>query len=246
LLGAFDHAMLLTADESGRVSDGLNHVSELRIKQFQRVDSLNASLILPKGIVMIGAFAGVFVRITAGGQSISQAMLAIGIASVWFFLVCHFLLFLIRSDSRIWMAWLWPHKTLLKRSKWCCLALEHFFYKSLVWQISAGVTYNRAIERCSKLLSSPIFQNSVDAASRDIAAGTSLTESLLQHDLVITDRMRQVLSIADQSGTHERAIKHELKLQDFQLRLYAENFFKWMPRLFYLLALVVVSSLMKY
>jgi len=55
LVGEFDYAMLLAADKAGRLQDGLNHISERRVKQLQRVDSLKASMVLPKAIIMIGS-----------------------------------------------------------------------------------------------------------------------------------------------------------------------------------------------
>jgi hypothetical protein len=60
---------------------------------------------------------------------------------------------------------------------------------------------------------------------------------------VLTASMRPVRLIADQSGTHEAAIKNQLKLQQLSLKQHAEPFFKWTPRIFYLLALVLVSKL---
>jgi len=246
LIDSFDHAMLITADEAGRVSDGLNHLSELRLKQLQRADSLNASLVLPKAIVLIGAFAGIFVRTAAGGESVSEAVFSVTLIAATFYFICYLFLVITRADTRIWMSWFWPNPVIFRQNKWCALALEYMFYNSLVWQISAGVAYSMAVERCSSLLRSPRFNASVKKASKEMAAGSSLTQSLLKHGLVNSNRMRQVLLVADQSGKHEAAIKHELRLQAGQLSLKAKNFFKWMPRVFYVLALVFVSKQMAF
>jgi len=246
LIDDFDHAMLITADEVGRISEGLNHLSEIRIKQFQRADSLNASLLLPKGLVLVGAFAGVFVRTAAGNQPLLDALFSVVFITICFFLVCYLTLFLIRADTRIWMSWLWSYPPLLKRIQWCGLAMEYYFFNSLVWQISAGLPFSNAILRCNKLLSSALFQKAITKASNQTAAGGSLTNALIDNGLVISSRMRQVMLVADQSGKHELAIKHELKLQSIKLKLKAENFFKWMPRIFYVIALIFVSKIMAF
>jgi len=201
---------------------------------------------LPKAIVLIGALAGVFVRVATDKQNTFDAVISVGAITAWFYLICYLSLFIIRADTRIWMSWFWPNTILFNKNSWCSLALEHYFYKSLVWQVSAGVPYSRAIERCRSLLSSDSFSVAVNKASKDMAKGCSLSQSLIKHGLVLTDRMRQVLLVADESGTHEAAIKHELKLQSGRLDLKAKNFFKWAPRFFYLVALIVVSKLMSF
>lgn len=244
LIGEFDYEMLCTAEEAGRLSDGLNHISERRVKQLQRADSLKASLVLPKTLVFVGAVAGVFVRTASGNQSIAEALISVGIAAAWFYLICYLALNIVRADTRIWMSLLWPYEFIRKRNQWYCLALEYYFYNSLIWQVSAGVPYGTAVKRCSKLLTSKTFCEKTEKASRQMESGTSLSQSLIDEGLVISRYMRQVLLVADESGKHELAIKNELKLQSHRLKQKTENFFKWMPRVFYVVALLFVSKLM--
>jgi len=244
LVNDFDYTMLSTADAAGKISDGLNHISERRIDQLLRVGSFKASLILPKALILIGALAGVFIRTTSGQQSVTEASFAVGASVLWFYLLTCFAVFIVSADTRIWISWFWPYRIVRKRVHWYRQAVEYFFYNSLLWQISAGVTASAATEGCSKLLRSKPFQQSVMSASVSMDRGVSLHQALVNEGLVLTDRLRQVLLIADRSGTHEAAIRHELGLQRSSLKQKMENFFKWAPRVFYVLALVFVSKMM--
>ena len=242
IIGEFDHAMLMAADNAGCLPEGLNHISESRVSQLQRANSFKASLVFPKAMMLIGALAGIFVRTSSGQQSVAEATISVGLVFGCFYLVCLVSLYVVRADVRIWMSWLWPYPVIRKIYDWYCLALEYYFYNSLIWQVSAGVSASDATKNCSHLLLSKSFQHSVVLASEAMANGQSLNQALVNEGLVLTDRMRQVLLVADQSGLHEKAIKHELKLQRGSLKLKADNFFKWAPRAFYLLSLVFISK----
>ncbi len=243
LITDFDYEMLRCANEAGRLADGLNHISERRVSQLQRSESLKASLILPKALVAMGVFGGFFVRTASGSQSITEMIVSIGTVVVWFYLVVYIAMVVIRADPRIWMSWLWPYSWLHRNSEWYRLALEYLFYKSLLWQVSAGVSASIATKNCHKLLSSVHFQSCVVAASESMSRGESMPSALINGGLVLTSRMRQVLLIADQSGKHETAIKHELAIQEATLKQKSDDLFRWLPRVFYVIALVAVSKL---
>jgi len=243
MIDEFDYGMLVAADSAGHLANGLNHISERRVNQLQRVASLKAALVFPKAIMLIGALAGVFIRTSSGSQSVTEACLSAGVVVVWFYLIAYLAMLIIRADTRIWMSWFWPYPILQRCSKWYRLALEYLFFNSFTWQIQGGVSAGFAAKSCSQLLRSRYFRRSVMLASGAMSNGESITLALSNNGLIFTDRMRQVLLIADQSGTHEQAIKHELKLQAIELAQKADNFFKWTPRVFYVMALTFVSPL---
>lgn len=242
LVNDFDYTMLHAADTAGRISDGLNHISERRLNQLQRAERFKSSLILPKAVVLIGGIAGVFVKISVAQQSLSEALVSVGVAMTWFYLVVYASVLLVKADTRVWMSWLWPYPVVRKNNEWYRTALEYLFYNSLVWQIAGGIDASSATKGCSQLLKSQQFQSSVMAASDSMAKGLSMTQALTNEGLVLTDRLRQVILIADQSGTHEAAIKHEMSLQRMILKQKAVKFFKLAPRVFYVMALVVTSE----
>ncbi len=244
LIDRYDYALLLAADKAGAISSGLNHVSERRLSQLQRAEAFNAGLILPKALMGVGLFAGVFIKIVSGTSSMADAFISTGVLAILFYLIAFASLLLVSIDSRIWMSYLWPYPILWKRNHWYQLALEHFFFNSLVWQVSAGVNADQACRNCSELLSSSQFTASAIRASKSMSAGTAFSQALIENNLVLTNRMKQVLLVSDESGVHQTAIEKELMLQAQSLKLKSNKFLKWTPRFFYILALVFVSKMM--
>lgn len=243
LIDNYDYALLFAVDKAGSISSGLNHVSERRLSQLQRAESFKAGLILPKALIVIGLFAGVFIKIAAGAASPIEAVVSTGALALLFYLITFAALLLVSIDSRIWMSYLWPYPTLWKRMQWYKLAVEHFFFTSIVWQVSAGVSAGQACQNCSELLNSSRFTDSAIRASRAMAAGTAFSQALIENNLVLSNRMKQVLLISDKSGAHQAAIHKELMLQAESLKMKSNNFLKWTPRFFYLLALVFIAKM---
>lgn len=243
LVNDFDYAMLTGAATAGRLADGLNHISESRVNQLQRAESFRASLILPRALIVVGGLAGIFIRTASGGQALVDAIAMVGLIMALFYLATVAAVAVVTVDTRVWFSWFWPYAIVRKRLEWYCLALEYFFYNNLIWQLSGGVAASNATRVCGLLLDSNAFRARVMAAADAMDRGESMPQALLNEGLVLTDRLRQVLLIANHSGTHEAAITHELSLQRIRLKQKTDNLFKWAPRVAYVIALVVVSKL---
>ncbi len=243
LVGEFDYAMLQCAEKSGGLNQGLKHLAERKISQLQRVESFKASLAFPKALILLGAGAGVFIRTASAQQSSLEAFASIALLVAVFYLLSFIAVLIVKADTRIWMSWIWPYPSIHKHMKWYRLSLEYLLYYNLSWQISVGIVASDASRACSRLLASRNFQLRVNTAAACMDKGEAMTKSLEDQGLVLTKRMQQVLLIAEQSGTHEAAIRHELSLQRAELKLKADNFFKWASRFAYLIALVFISKL---
>lgn len=243
LVDPYDYSLLLAADKASAISSGLNHVSQRRLSQLQRAESFKAGLVFPKALIVIGVFAGVFIKIASGETSPVDAFISTGALAILFYLIAFASLLLVSTDSRIWMSHLWPYRFLWKHSHWYQLALEHFLFNGITWQISAGVRADEACRNCSAILNSKRFTDSAIRASRAVGSGTAFSQALIENNLVLTERMKQVLLISDHSGAHQTAIKNELMLQAQTLKLKSHNFLKWTPKLFYLLALVFIAKM---
>jgi len=221
----------------------VKHLAERKISQLQRVESFKASLAFPKALILLGAGAGVFIRTASAQQSSLEAFASIALLVAVFYLLSFIAVLIVKADTRIWMSWIWPYPSIHKHMKWYRLSLEYLLYYNLSWQISVGIVASDASRACSRLLASRNFQLRVNTAAACMDKGEAMTKSLEDQGLVLTKRMQQVLLIAEQSGTHEAAIRHELSLQRAELKLKADNFFKWASRFAYLIALVFISKL---
>jgi len=244
VISKFDHAVLSIAEEAGRTADGLNHISEQKLRQAQNVASIKATLLLPQAVLMIGAFAAIFVRMALAEMTAIDAVLPVLYAVILFMLVTRLFIRLLALDTRVWLGVLWPAAWIKQRSTLYQKLVEQQFYRGLIWQLNAGVAADTALHNCELLLSSPQFRGSASGAANLAANGISIPKCLKMHGLVLSDRMRTALSIGNESGRYAQAIENELSIQAQTLKLSMQNFIRWLPRFYYLLVLVVISALL--
>jgi len=239
-LNGFDVQLLATAEAAGCLPDGLNYIAERRLGQQQRVNNLTAALVLPQAVLLIGAFAAIFVRINSYQEPIFNAVVSVAVLTTIAWLMIRFSLVMLRLDARYFLSWLWPIGVVRNQSWFYQATFELLFYRCLLWQLKAGEAVQKATERCQKLLTAPSFQAAVHSAADTMGGGTSVPESLRNSGLVLSRDLRQVMLIADESGRWEQAIAHELTLRGGALKQRLGAVFKWLPRVYYLCVLVFI------
>ena len=52
------------------------------------------------------------------------------------------------------------------------------------------------------------------------------------------------MSVANDAGVWELAVTHHLQLQDQVITLKADDLFKWLPRVYYVIALTAIGKFM--
>lgn len=241
ILSNFDYALLRTAETAGRLGEGLKHISELRINHIQRVRSLKTGLMLPKMVLLIGGLAGIFVKMNTGGQSVLQAVLSVSLTLVFVFAISYVFERLLLCDIRHYLSLLWPINYFRKTNKRYHHLFEAVFFRALNWQLNSGIDARKALHNCQALLTSKPFKTQVADAAKAVEQGHSIPETLEMHNLVLSQRMRQVLLIAQQSGRYQQAIEHELTLQGGNIKQDVEALIKWAPRFYYLIVILVIS-----
>lgn len=242
IINGFDFALLESAEKSGVAPAGLRHIAQRRLSQLHQVSTLKANLVMPLGILIVGAFAGVFVRIASSGEHWTSATASVGFILSATLILTHLTVRLLCTDSRVWLSALWRIKLIRNHSVRYHLALEQLFYRSFLWQIESGITAQEACLRCGKLLNASSFSASTKAAADDMSNGTSVPISLNRHDLALSKRMRQVLMIANESGLYEKAIKRELQLQNAELQRQVDETYKWIPKIYYVIVLSIIGG----
>ena len=242
-ISQFDYHLLKSAEAAGRLEQGLQHIAVRWTNQLQRVKSLKSALLLPVVVLIIGALAGVFVRVLKSGQTVFDASISIAIIVLCVVLFFSLMLRVLALDARIYLSVLWPIEFVRRRSLRYQRVFEQLFYRSLLWQIESGIAVEKATSKCSNLLSAQSFKISARSAATNMGSGLSLPQSLIDNGLVLSKRMQQVLLIANQSGSYEQAVGTELVLQRQKLDQQLNDDFKWFARASYVLVLLVISGL---
>jgi len=243
-MSQFDVALLRSAESAGQLPNGLQFIAERRRTQIARVATLSTALWLPQCVLLIGALVAMLLRVFRGTADLI-AMLEIVAVVVLVRLATVIFLALLRVDSRVYISILWVVGWLHQHSPLFQISFESIFYRSFLWQIRAGVSAQQAAERCAGLLGSARFGRSVRRAAASMGGGISVTESLEQQSLLLSSRLRTVLAIAEESGRWEQAIDHELDLQQQIIKQKLAAAFTWIPRVYYVFVLVIITGLMR-
>ena len=244
VINATDYSILNASEKSGKLPKGLIQISERRVKWGQRIESLKASLWLPRLMLIIGAFAGVFIRVVSSNQDVVDAVLSVTRIFVLSWFLIGLSVWLIQRDSLSWLSLFWRVPLISKRSKLYKLCFEQIFFRLLVWQVSSGIAIDRAFKNMQSLLSPLSYQRKLENIAQNVGQGTRITESLDCNGLILTAQMKRTLLTGEHAGTLEKSLTHYLNLQERVLFAKADDFFKWMPRVYYLLALLAITKYM--
>lgn len=244
VINQFDAYLLQSAESVGRLPQGLEHISKLKASRENTFKKLSSLALFPQAILVIGAFAGIFVRTAQQGQPIIDAFLDVMTVLFLSLIIIRIVILLLTIDARIPLSIGWHFLFLHKRSIWFQQHFELLFYRSLTWQIASGEDFAKALNRNVLLLKSKSYQHATKLASQQAQCGIDVLTILSQNKLVLSNRMRQILSIGIDSGTTESAVQHELKLINHAIKQRTQNLVSWWPRALYVAALVVILKYM--
>jgi len=239
-----DFTLLNIAEKSGKLPKGLDAIARRRSEWLLKVSNLKANLLLPKGILLVGALAGLFVRTASAGQTFSVAFTAVAsvLAFAWLFIMLT--VWLIERDVLVWLSLGWRFSLLRRRWSTYQLNFEEAFYRLLSWQIESGIAPDEALKASKTLLSAQHYQSSVTLAARRAATGENIDNVLIKTNLILSQPLKRVLLTSVQIGTWDKAVIHHLDVQKKVLALKADDFFKWLPRFYYFIALLAISKFM--
>ena len=239
-----DYTSVNIAEKAGKLELGLNFIAKRRLKWNQRIKTLLGALWLPKCLLLIGACAAIFIRIASAGQTMGESVASVAIVLLWAWALITLSVWLIQRDLLIWLSIGWRLPWLRRKSVVYKLNFEQVFYRLVTWQIAAGVAPDETLHNAQQLLTASAFKRNVKSAASAVAKGQALPECLAQHQLILTQALNRVLKTSNQAGMWEQGVLHHLNLQQQTLALKADDFFKWLPRAYYVFALVVITKYM--
>jgi len=224
--------------------EGLAHIAQRRLSWQQKIATLQAGLWLPKAILLLGLFASVFVRMLTADQNAWEAISSVMPTVIIVWGLIHLSLWLLKNDSLTWLSIGWRFRLVRENNLVYKLVFEQAFYRLLIWQIEAGVVLDQALKSMSSMLTSSNFQQRTYNAAGTVSQGASLSQSLSDQGLVLTKELHRVLQTGLQAGSLEKAVAHHIKWQQQIISHKAEQFLKWLPRVYYFIVLLAVSQMM--
>lgn len=244
-----DAALLSSAEAAGRLALALQFLGERNSFKQAQVSTLKAGLVLPLAVLGIGLLAGVFIQ-SLQGTSVLAAIMGVTIPSLFVLLCMTTAVSAVQLDVRLYLSCVWAVSDLLPRLGQLLMnqnivfknAFERCFYTPLLWQIKSGISFEVALANNQCLINNKHYQRCVTQAVFDIARGEALPKVLSDNKLAFSKRMQQTLETGDHAGCLEQALSGELAIQQRIAQDRLANLVKWLPRLAYLLVIVVLAK----
>ena len=228
---------LKIAELAGKLPLTLMNIAHRLERKNERNQKLRAQLRFSQAVIVLGVLANILLAIVKEVSFIREimALLIVTISTKLIFRV-------IDSDIFYLLAKAWNHHILqsvgvLKR------LFEYYWYLLLALQLEAGIDPAQAVANLRDLLPSSVIRNNVRKCQRHLEQGKTLVLALSQAHLILTSEFKQMLLIGEKSGRLVSSLRHHLELEQQYLDLKATEFYEWLPRLYYVVA---ISLMMRF
>ena len=241
-LSKYELASIKTAEEVGQLAQGFDYIAHDHLTRSRNRRSLETSFLLPQVILLIAAIAALSIRIFQHQQSLISATIDVSVVVIVCLLATRLFMFLWSLNTRVWLSWFWSAPFIKEHSGWFQNHFEYHFYRHLSWHLGAGVSAEQAIKHCDKLISNPRYQQRLKGAVAGAASGQSILASLINADLILSDRMRQSLMVGNQTGVFDKSLQSELSWLKSRIEARTLEQVKWLPKFYHFVIIVVVFT----
>jgi|GEM_PF-2949779 type II secretory pathway component PulF len=239
LANTLETEIVRAAEAAGKTDEALRLVSRRLEQRRSRAAALRTRLWLPNTLLFIGLTINVVRAVTAGASLSNAATDALGIALL-IVIVTQSMLVAVRADiARAlgigWRLGLRARSTLFRHY------FEQTFYTLFVWQADAGMDYAAGARNLRKLINATGYRKALDNYQRLVRAGKPATQALRDAGLLVDGELAETINVGEQSGRLVSALQHYLLGQGMRLEQSTDSIFKWLPRIYYFVVLLVCA-----
>ncbi|MEE4244292.1 MAG: type II secretion system F family protein [Kangiellaceae bacterium] len=238
VISQYEAELIKASEQAGRLSEGLRSISHSVEQRMLRRSKARSKFFLPIATLVIAIIVTAILSAVGNPEASLGSIIFIALAQLavvyW---VSKQLLNLLLSDACAVL------KTMRFRANdnWYKQLLEQTVFTALLWQVNSGIDFKSAFINISRLINEPNIRKQLSSTARMCEQGLSLTQSVNQSNLNVTDALKQILITAEASGNWQMAIQRHLELLNDTLELRLETLTDWLPRVYY--AFVVLIAL---
>lgn len=237
LVTHYELEIISVAEHAGRLPQGLTNIALSYDQRSSRISRLKSKLYYPFALLTVGIIVSTILQIA---NTATESNVAIIIRSfVWFAIAIMVTKLLFNFMQKEACYWLNAVSNYDNRS-WYKMQFQQVVFGALLWQNQSGVDFKTGFSRITKLINSKDIQKKLSMASRLCGNGMSVSASVREANLPVTDDFYQILLTGEQSGTWNSSVEKYLIINRQQLDLIIDNFFEWAPRMYYALMVVFV------
>ncbi len=112
---------------------------------------------------------------------------------------------------------------------------DYHWLNLLHWQVIAGVDFASACQHMRTFQPADNYQHAIHACLSNVEKGRALAESIIRADLVFSQVMQRMLTLAEKTGDWESSVQHHLITLEADIRIFDDYLADWLPRFLYLL-----------
>ena len=240
-ISSFEQEIISVSEFSGRLPQGLRSLADSYEKRCIRINKLKSKLYLPIAVLVIAIIVSI-IQASNMSESSGDSLFVIIFGGVFWlvvvFILTHLMLTLLQKDACSWLR----ITSRFSQNQWYKQQLQQVIFNALLWQIKSGIDFKTGFLRIKKLFNQKLIDKQLILASRLCDKGTSVSQSIIQSRLNITNEFNQILLVAEQSGQWESTVEKYLQQQAAILEIKIASAFEWLPRIFYAFVAVYAIS----
>lgn len=238
-ISRYEQEVIRIAEDAGRLPNGLRTIADSSEQRIARIRHLKSKLFYPFSILTIAIGVNALVLLIGpSGHSTLDILMAAAFQFILAFFVTRQLLKQLNKDACVVLSQTWP----LRSQTWYQLLTETTVFGALYWQQQSGINFQEGFKRIAHLINHKTFKTELSRLSKQCAQGQSVSESLKQSDLPVTDHFKQILLTAEQSGNWNIALSRQLSLSQDELNQTVDSLFDWLPRIYYFFVVIIAVN----
>jgi type II secretory pathway component PulF len=238
-ISRYEQEVVSIAEDAGRLPDGLRTIAESSEKRAARIRHLKSKLFYPFSILTVAIGVNALVLLIGqSGRSTLDILINAALQFIVAFFITRQLLKQLDKDACTLLSQAWS----MRSQTWYQLLTETTVFGVLYWQQQSGISFQEGFKRTARLIDHKAFKKQLSLLSNKCAQGHSVSDSLNQSELPVTDQFKQILLTAEQSGNWSIALSRQLSLSQEELHRTVDVLFAWLPRIFYLFVVIIAAN----
>lgn len=235
-LSAYHYQLLKVAEYSGQLSTVFIQIAHQLERSQQRNQRLKIQLRVSQAIISIGLLAHLLLSLFKQQFPIIEMVFFIALLTI-----TRFILNLINANLFSVLAWIWQSRFAQKISIFTRF-FEYYLFRLLLIQWQSGIDPEQGLAQLQLLFANPSLKQKIRLSQAQIAKGAALTTTLTKHQLILSSHLKQVMQIGETAGRLTDHLAHYLQQEEKYLALVIESIYEWLPRFYYLLAIVALMN----
>lgn len=235
-LSAYHYQLLKIAEYSGQLSKVFIQIAHQLERSQERNQRLKIQLRVSQVIISIGLLAHVLLSLFQQQFPLVEMMFFIALLAM-----TKLIFKVINADLFSVLAWIW-HQRLTKMIPILRRFFEYYLFRFLLIQWQSGIDAEQSFTQLNSLFNSGLLKQKIRLAQGQIAKGAGLTATLLKQQLILSSALKQTMQVGESAGRLSEHLEHYLQQEEQYLAIVIADFYEWLPRFYYVLAIVALMN----